>query len=260
MRQGVSELAAFYASPLGGTASRMVSRKVAEAWRSAAGLDLLAVGYATPFVGQLDRRLRRVVAAMPAAQGVERWPPAAANAACLVDEGSLPFPNAFFDRVLAAHALEESDSPSALLAEIARVLSPSGRVILVAAARSGAWAHVESTPFGQGRAFTRGQLERLVREADLTPTSWTRALYAPPARWAARWGVAFEQVGAWLWPGFSGLVLMEATKMTPAVRPRGAPARAGSRRPVFSPAPIGGNVNTPVPVGRDLRRKKVHPA
>lgn len=260
MRQAVGELSDFYASPLGGVASRMVSRKVAEAWRSAAGLDLLAVGYATPFVGQLDRRMRRIVAAMPAAQGVERWPRGEANAACLIDEAALPFPNAFFDRILAVHALEETDGPSALLAEIARVLSPSGRVILVAAARRGAWAHVEATPFGQGRAFTRGQLERLVREAELTPTSWTRALYAPPARWAARWGDAFEQVGAWLWPGFSGLLLMEATKMTPAVRPRGAPARAGARQPAFSPARISGKVSAPVPAARAASPEEVKPA
>ena len=49
------------------------------------------------------------------------------------------------------------------------MLAPSGRVIIVAAARMGLWADAEKTPFGHGRPFTRGQLESLVREAELEP-------------------------------------------------------------------------------------------
>ena len=53
MRQGVLELREFYATPLGRVAREMVSRKVAEAWGDARGLDLLALGYATPFLDGL---------------------------------------------------------------------------------------------------------------------------------------------------------------------------------------------------------------
>ena len=74
MRQSVLELRAFYASPLGAVARRMVSRKVIEAWGDAAGVDVLALGYATPFMHALESRARSVVAAMPATQGVEAWP------------------------------------------------------------------------------------------------------------------------------------------------------------------------------------------
>ncbi|MEO8812617.1 MAG: methyltransferase type 11, partial [Caulobacteraceae bacterium] len=100
MRQGVLDLREFYASPLGGVARRMIARKVAEAWRDVAGLDVLAVGYATPFLGGLAGGARRTVAIMPAAQGVEAWPLGASNLACLAEETALPLANALFDRVL----------------------------------------------------------------------------------------------------------------------------------------------------------------
>src|ERR1700722_3696819 len=131
MRRDVLDLREFYAGPLGAAARQMVSRKVTEAWGGLSGLDLLALGYATPFLEPLAAGARRAVAARPAEPGVEAGPLGAPNAAALVDEAALPFPSALFDRVLAAHALEEADSPLAVLTEIGRVLAPPGRLILV---------------------------------------------------------------------------------------------------------------------------------
>ncbi len=243
MRQSVLELRAFYASPLGAVARRMVARKVIEAWGDAAGLDVLALGYATPFLHGLEARARSVIVAMPAAQGVEAWPFGGANRVCLAEETALPLANAMFERVLAAHALEESDDPGAVLEEICRVLAPSGRVILAVAARHGPWAGSDRTPFGHGRPFSRGQLERLVREAELSPVGWTRALYAPPLEWAARWADPLEQAGARLWRPFAGIVLIEAVKQTWAVNPIPLARRVRARsrgRPLLAPAPVGG--------------------
>jgi SAM-dependent methyltransferase len=239
MRRDVLELRAFYASPLGAAAREMVGRKVEEAWGDAHGLDALGLGYATPYLDGFRPKARRVVAAMPAAQGVEVWPGGKGNLACLSDEFSLPLPNALFDRILCVHALEETEDPVELLREVARVLAPSGRTILVVAARNGLWSNAEATPFGHGRPYTRRQLEALLREAELEPSGWTRALYVPPFGWAARWAEGFEQVGAWLWPRFAGLILMEAVKQTYAVKPKGVKARARVFNPVPLPAPAG---------------------
>ncbi|HEV2363178.1 MAG TPA: methyltransferase domain-containing protein [Caulobacteraceae bacterium] len=236
MRQDVLELRAFYASPLGRAAREMVSRKLVEAWESLNGLDALALGYATPFLGPIAAGARRIVAVMPAAQGVETWPAGARNCAFLADEAALPLPNALFDRILAAHALEESDDPLALLREAWRVLAPQGRLIIVAASRHGPWADAEGSPFGHGRPFSRRQLEQLVREAELEPVGWTRALYAPPLTWTARWAEGFEHAGALLWPPFAGLILMEAVKQTFAVKPKGLRARVALPR-ALRPAP-----------------------
>ncbi len=243
MRQSVLELRAFYAGPLGAVARRMVSRKVVEAWGDGADLDVLALGYATPFMDALESRARRVVAGMSAGQGVEAWPFGGPNRTFLSEDTALPLANAMFERILAMHVLEESADPAAALEEIHRVLAPSGRVIVGVAARHGLWAGSDTSPFGHGRPFSRGQLERLVRGAELAPISWTRALYAPPLAWTMPWADAFEQVGARLCPPFAGIILMEAVKQTWALTPltpaRRAPVRVRAR-PVFAPAPVGG--------------------
>ncbi|MGH7023221.1 MAG: class I SAM-dependent methyltransferase [Caulobacteraceae bacterium] len=235
MRQDVLELRRFYASPLGRAAQQMIGRKIDEAWGGLAGLDVLGLGYAVPLLR--DGAARRRIAAMPAAQGVEVWPAGAANLSCLVDDAALPFPNAHFDRVVALHALEESDDPGELLREVGRVLSPSGRLIVAVTARHGLWADAETTPFGHGRPFSRRQLEELLIEAELQPLGWSRALYAPPLAAAHRWAGAFEQAGARLWPPFAGVLLMEAGKQTFAVIPKGVRLRVRAT-PVFQPAPI----------------------
>ena len=242
MRRDVVQLRQFYAGPLGRAARDMVGRKLAETWGDVTGLDILGVGYPTPFLERFSRA-QRAVAAMPAEQGVEAWPLGGGNRTCLMRENALPFPNALFDRILVVHALEESDDPLALLREVWRVMAPSGRVVLAAASRSGVWCHAEGTPFGYGRPYTRHQLEQLAREAELEPIAWSRALYAPPVEGLARYAEGFEQAGARLWPRFAGLILLEAVKQTFAVKPKGlgAPARVfapGALRPARDSSPV----------------------
>jgi len=241
MRRDVLDLRQFYASPLGRTTRAVLSRRLTEAWGSAARLDVMGFGYATPYLDPFREHARRAIATMPASQGVEVWPNGGLGLSCLSDDRSLPYPNALFDRVLLVHALEEADDPLGLLRETWRVLAPSGRVIVVAANRHGFWSDAESTPFGHGRPFTQHQLEVLMREAELEPVTWSRALFAPPLHWTARWADAFEQVGARLWPPLSGVILLEAVKHTFAVKPKGRRARAR----VFASGPL-----QPAPVGK----------
>ncbi len=242
MRRDVLQLRSFYAGPLGRAARDILVRKLVEAWGDARGLDVLGVGYATPYMEPFCARARRTVSAMPAAQGVERWPHDSANQVCLSGELSLPFTNALFDRVLAVHSLEESDDPTAFLAEVKRVLAPSGRVIVAVANRRGLWSRAETTPFGYGRPFSRGQLEEVVRAAGLEPTAWSRALYVPPLPLAAPLAETFEQVGARLWTPMSGLILLEAVKQGFAVKPRGAVSPVRAPRGALRPQSVGARV------------------
>jgi len=224
MRRPIEDLRTFYGEPAGVLVRRLLARRLDEAWGEANGCDILGLGYVTPW---LDRFIgaRRVIAAMPGGQGVELWPSVGHNRTLLVDDRRLPFAAGTFDRILLIHALEEADDVRALMAEAVRALAPAGRIILVAAARGGFWARAESTPLGHGRPFTRGQMERLVREVGLEPVAWSQTLYIPP------WGPllpladAAEQVGRRIMPGAAGLILMEATRQAYAhVQPSGATA------------------------------------
>lgn len=231
MRRDVYALRDFYASPLGGRARALIARKLSEAWGDARDLDVLGLGYATPYLEMFRGASRRTAAAMPGAQGAEPWPLDGRNAVALAEEASLPFVNALFDRVLVVHALEESDSPLALLDEARRVMAPSGRLIVATAARGGLWARAEHTPFGYGRPFTRRQLDELLREAELEPTAWVRTLYVPPSPLLSRWAEPWEQVGQAVLQPFAGVILIEAVKRTFAPTAR-ASATARIRAPV----------------------------
>ena len=216
----------------------MIGRKIAEAWDGVRTLDVLGVGYPSPYLEVFNPDARRTVAAMPQQQGAVVWVPGGRNLACLTSEAALPFPNALFDRLLLIHALEESDDPEGLMIEARRVLAPSGRLIVVAASRRGLWSHAENTPFGYGRPFSRSQLEAVVNIAGLEPTAWSRSLYMPPHAAFAPYAEVIEQVGSRLFAPFSGVIMLEAVKQTFAVKPRGAKAAAFAM-PVFQPAPVG---------------------
>ncbi|MDP3406143.1 MAG: methyltransferase domain-containing protein [Brevundimonas sp.] len=237
MRRAIEDLRTFYGEPTGALVRRLLARRLDDAWGEAAGCDVLGIGYATPwldaFVGA-----RRVIAAMPSGQGVELWPAAGRNRTLLVDDRRLPFAAGSFDRVLLVHALEEAEDPALLLTEAVRAMAPAGRIILAAAARGGLWARAEATPFGHGRPFTRGQLERLVREVGLEPTAWSQTLYVPP--WPPLLGLAdgFEQVGRRIAPGAAGVILLEATRQAYArVRPSGSARRVRAETGGLAPQP-----------------------
>jgi len=209
LRRSVEDLNRFYATPEGQVVQRLVGLRLRDQWNDVRGLDVLGIGYTTPYLDPFNEA-RRVLQAMPAGQGAEIWPADLKVRAALVEEEALPFPSALFDRILMVHALEESPSPQNLLLEAARLLSPNGKLILVVAARGGLWAHAEKTPFGYGQPYSRGQLENAVRDADLEPMAWSHALYVPPARSLLRWANTLERVVPHIWPLTGGLILMEA--------------------------------------------------
>src|SRR5262249_37066790 len=148
----VIDLRDFYSQRLGIVARQLINRAVKQRWPSAEGQRVLGIGYPTPYLGLFREDSERCIAFMPAAQGVLKWPTARPTLAALVDEFSLPLPEAAFDRILLVHALEMSDDPEGLLREVWRVLAPSGRMMAVIPNRRGGWARTGQTPFRPGPA------------------------------------------------------------------------------------------------------------
>jgi SAM-dependent methyltransferase len=145
----------------------------------------------------------------------------------MVEEAMLPLPDACVDLLLGVHCLEVSERTGALLREMWRVLKPEGRLLLVVPNRRGIWARLDTTPFGHGRPYSRGQLESLLGDALFTPLEWASALFMPPLDrpWLVRWATGFERIGARLWPGFAGVIIVEARKELMGAIPKGKPAR-----------------------------------
>ena len=97
----------------------------------------------------------------------------------MVDEAMLPLPDASVDDLLCVHCLEVAERAGPLLREMWRVLAPEGRLLIIVPNRRGLWARFDTTPFGHGRPYSRGQLERLLTDALFTPHAVdVRALHA----------------------------------------------------------------------------------
>jgi SAM-dependent methyltransferase len=215
MTLDVVDMRAFYDSPLGKVTRRLVSRVVHSRWQGRfAGLGVLGVGYATPYLGDYMRDAQRVLAFMPATQGVVHWPQNGHSSSALVEPTMMPLPDGAIDRVLVVHALETTEHPQDFMEEVWRILAPGGRVIFVVPSRAGLWARLDTTPFGNGHPYSRGQLRGLLQECLFLPIYWGEALYVPPFErpWLLQSAPAFERIGGrFSLPG-GGVHVVEATK------------------------------------------------
>ena len=208
------DLKDFYASPLGQVVRRLVGARLRARWTSLKGMSLFGLGFATPYLGAFKGEVSRLGALVPAELGVIAWHDNGRGAATLVDEFELPLSDSSADRILLVHLIEWSGATEALLREVWRVLAPNGRVLLIVPNRRGLWARVDTTPFGYGRPYSRRQLSNLLKEAMFSPEEWQNTLYMPPFSWRIllRWPVFWERLGLLLWPTFSGLIMVEASK------------------------------------------------
>lgn len=239
----VVDLRNFYSQGLGIVARRFIGRGIRARWGDASGLRVMGLGYATPYLGLFREEAERCLAFMPAAQGVIKWPTERPALSALVDTTELPLPDSAVDRILLVHALEMANDPMTLMREIWRVLSPNGRVLAVIPNRRGVWARTDTTPFGNGRPYSKSQITHILRETWFTPSGWGEALYVPPIGrgWFLRSAIAWERAGATLSAPMAGVHIVEATKQVY----RAIPARREKRRlvpslePVLAPSPGG---------------------
>jgi ubiquinone/menaquinone biosynthesis C-methylase UbiE len=131
------------------------------------GLRVLDAGCGTGrFTACVERRAARLA-------GVDLDPAMLAVAAHRVrvpllaaDACRLPFQDAAFDVAIAVTVCEFTASPAAVVAELARVTRPGGRIVIGALNRRSPWGlarrrRLRRPPLQQARFLTRGQLRAL---------------------------------------------------------------------------------------------------
>src|ERR1700722_13477458 len=207
-------LGEFYGSEVGRRTRRILLSRVKAAWPNLQGLRVLGYGYAAPYLDALLSQAERAICATPA-EIQSALPVSSVSGRCLsvvTEEDALPFPDAFFDRILVVHGLEGAQSLRPLLRQLWRVLAPEGKLLVVAPNRASLWAQVERSPFGHGRPFSKSELDAILKDALFEPEHWSRALYAPPLKSRALTGSGWERLGGRFFPGLSGVHIAEARK------------------------------------------------
>jgi SAM-dependent methyltransferase len=232
------DLKDFYACPLGLVVRKLLGQRLRTRWGDLKSCRTFGLGFATPYLALFRGEAEPLGALMPARRGAVPWPRKGQSSSVLVDETELPLIDEGADRILLVHMLEWSENPLELLRELWRVLAPNGRLLLIVPNRRGLWARVDTTPFGYGSPFSRSQLTRLLKDAMVSPEEWDYALYMPPFSWRIllKWPLFWERLGLVLWPTFSGVIMVEATKQVYAA----VPARETSKvRRRILPVPAG---------------------
>jgi SAM-dependent methyltransferase len=262
MHLDVLDLRAFYyRTPLGRSAQRLLQDATRGLWPSTRGLSVVGYGFAVPVLRPFVDEAARVLALMPAPQGVMPWPTGEPNRSILCEETRWPIEAATVDRLVVAHGLETSDRPEALLSEIWRVLAPGGRVVFIVPNRSGLWARRDVTPFGFGRPYSLGQLETLLSTHRFVPERHAAALYAPPShrRFLLQTSYFWERLGRRFEPRvIAGALLVEASKQVYA-----RPPSSGSRVAVPGPLDVLEGLTRPSPEpvrGHGRHAASSHPA
>jgi hypothetical protein len=229
----IVEIAEFYDKPMGRMAQGLVSAKLRLAKNAPADQLTMGLGYALPFI----RPESRNISFMMARSGVIHWPKQGPVRSALVDELDLPLTESCVDVALLVHALEFSESAEDMLAEVWRVLSPQGKLLLVVSNRRGLWSSTDITPFGHGQPFSRSQLTALLKAAQFSIARIEHSLMSPP--WLGPgMARALEPTSLLGMRRFSGAIIIEAQKQVYAYS-TGKPVRrlVPRLRPVLLPSP-----------------------
>jgi SAM-dependent methyltransferase len=223
MTADTESAAQFYRTERGRVAAGILRARLHDFWPDLTGLAVLGIGYPHPYLDLWRPQAHRCIGAVP-----PQFRPGE-GAGCVVEEDRLPFPDVSFDRILLIHSVDARR----MLREVWRVLKDDGRVLIVAPNRLGLWAHVESTPFGQGHPYSASQLEHLLAAAMFRPHRKDRALFVPPTSFGPilRSYPLWEQAGHALFPNLAGVTLTEAAKDAYAA----IPVIASARRRVILP-------------------------
>ena len=167
------------------------------------------------------------------------------------DAVALPFAEHSLDLLVLPHTLEHSADPHAALREVARVLVPEGRVVILGLNPWSLWGLQHGLerprpPAGQidaTRGIAHARLRDWLQLLALEVVAVDFGCYGPAVRsaaWQARWQW-LEPVGRTIWPILGAAYCVVAVKRVQGVRLLGPTWRSGAAaagpRPAARPHP-----------------------
>lgn len=232
----VVELKEFYSGSLGQVSCRVIRRAVKNFWGEGKYESVIGIGYAAPYLTPFQDDARLTAAFMPAQQGAIAWPVMQASRTIMTLEDELPLADNSIERVIIAHALENTSHAEQLMAEVWRVLMPSGKVLAIVPNRSGLWSHYENNPFAYGRPYSKRMIERIFSEHMFEVTGIEPCLFNLPShkRYVLRATDFMENIGSKFLRPMGGVLVVAAEKQVYSIKPVKAAKRVGKY--VYIPA------------------------
>ncbi len=217
----VADIRKFYGTALGQVCLRSITRKIRIFWPDCRGETIIGLGYASPYLNTFQNEAKCMAVLMPAAQGVLHWPGMRANLAALTHEDELPLSDASVDKVVIIHALEHTQHAGNMIEEAWRILSPGGKLLLIAPNRGGLWARLENNPFGFGVPYSGYQGSKILTDAMFSINNLDYALYCLPTQSRNILKIAdfLERIGSRFLKPLAGVIVIEAEKQVYSLRP-----------------------------------------
>lgn len=139
---------------------------------------------------------------------------------------SLPFKCQCLDTLLLVHVIEFSNDPHQVLREAERVLESDGTLVLCCFNPWSLWGlrrlfSFKAAPPWHGHFFSQTRIKDWLALLNFEVASIERLVFHPPIqseRWLTR-SLMIERVGKRLWPIFSGVTILVATKRTIPLTP-----------------------------------------
>ena len=230
MLYDVGKMDAFYNGTRGRMVSKILSKELKKVWVPSNKTSNLVVGF--PFNFFPSDVICPVL--MPTEIGGMPWEYEHSVYSALIDSKSWPLESDSIDYILIIHALEFITHQQSFLMETTRVLKSAGKLILIVPHRGGLWSRAETTPFGHGTPFSKGQIYNLLKDSGLRPEKFTRSLFLPPFADKLPQALSdkIEIIGGHLLQLLGGVLIVEATKMVYA-EPKNN--RAIQKKPLFFP-------------------------
>ena len=228
-KEALSDIAAvdrFYHSANGALLASFLAPHLRQFLRPAAKLDQIGFGY--PFFA--FETLAQMPVLVPSEMGaVSVTGPGGVMSAC-IDSHCWPVQTEFANQIIISHGLEYCYDHEACLSEAHRVLVSAGELILMVPNRDSLWARNDRWPFGHGQPYSKGQITKLLGKAGFEVVSVRRALHMPPAAFGLGMAVAkgTDRLGRFSWPMFSGVMIIQASKLRYAI--------TGRKKPLLRPA------------------------
>ena len=229
----IAQLDQFYHSDRGRMVAHFLRKAIQPQLQLESQIDRLGFGY--PFICLPSVNLPVFI---PSEMGALAYGHGGEVMTASIESRAWPIAGDSMNQIFMCHGLEYCHDVAACLSEANRVLASAGELILMVPNRASLWVRDDASPLGHGRPFSKGQITRALTKAGFDITKITRALFLPPigTRAPLRIAQTMDHLGHYGWGVFGGVMVVRATKLRYATKPKGGLVRKVSTSGALRPA------------------------